>query len=265
MTFDLFGVRRLPRDEAGQAGLIVLLLTVVILTIGISVASRSTSDLSLSRQEEESNKAFNAAEAGVEEALTQNLNFSGSTLGPVDVPIDSEVNVDYTIDKVNVLETRLFEGVSGQVDVAGVANGQGIQIRWAKETNCSQTPASILVTVFASVSGTARARNFTYRPCATPSDGSTSVSTDPSGEYFRQVTLNLQSGDQFVRIKPLYKDTNIRVQGSGWGLPTQYYQVRSVAESNFGDEVRAVQVNRTKPVAPATFDFLLYSGTAISK
>lgn len=252
------------RYNSGQAGLVVLLLTVILLTIGISVASRGTSDLAISRQEEESNRALNGAEAGVENALSQNLNFSGSTYSG-SVNVDSNLSVNYTIDKINILETRLFKGVSAQADVTGVANGQGIQIRWAKETNCSQNPAALLVTVFRKVGTNIRQRSYAYRPCATPNNGFTQVSTDPSGELFRQVTLDLKSGDLFVRIKPMYGDTSVQVQGNGWNLPVQYYKVRSVADSNIGNEVRAVQVNRTNPVAPSIFDFVLYSGRGIVK
>lgn len=257
-------VVREKNSQSGQAGLVVLLLTVILLTIGIAVASRATTDVALTRQEAESNKALNAAESGIENALTQDLDFSGNTFSG-SVTVDSDVSVNYTIEKINVLETRLFRGVSAQADVTGAANGQGLQIRWAKETNCTQNPASLLVTVFRRVGLSIRARNYAYKPCATPNNGFSQVSTDPSGDLFRQVTISLQSGDVFVRIKPVYKDTFVQVQGSGWNLPVQYYRVKSVAQSNLGDEVRAVQVNRTKPVAPSIFDFVVFSGTTITK
>jgi Tfp pilus assembly protein PilX len=59
--------------QTGQMGLVVLLILVVMSTVGVSVATRSVSELRLSRQEQESTKALNAAEAGIEEALTQKL------------------------------------------------------------------------------------------------------------------------------------------------------------------------------------------------
>jgi Tfp pilus assembly protein PilX len=251
-----------PR-QAGQAGLVVLLLTVILLTVGIAAASRSQTDLALSRQEEESNRALNGAEAGIEDALSQDLDFEGNTFsGSVDV--DPNLNVNYTIEKVNVLETRLYEGVTAQADVTGVGNGQGIIIRWGKETSCTQEPASLLVSVFSNSGGQVKVRNYGLKPCVTPNNNFTEVSIDPAGEFFRQTTVNLQAGDVFVRIKPVYKDTSIQVQGFGWNLPVQYYRVKSVADSNLGNEVRAVQVNRTIPVAPSIFDFVLYSGTTIT-
>jgi Tfp pilus assembly protein PilX len=259
-----FSSRNCCGSQSGQAGLIVLLLTVVLLTVGISVASRATTDVAISRQEEESNRALNGAEAGIENALTQDLDFSGQTFSG-SVSVDPNLSVNYTIEKVNILETRLFKGVSAQADVTGVGAGQGIQIRWAKETSCNDNPASLLVTVFRRVGVNIRSRTYAYRPCATPSNGFTQISTDPSGVLFRQATITLRTGDLFVRIKPIYNDTYVQVQGNGWNLPIQYYRVKSVAGSTIGREVRAVQVNRTKPVAPSIFDFVVFSGTTLTQ
>lgn len=255
---------RTSSKNSGQAGLVVLLLTVILLTVGIAVASRAQTDLVISRQEEESNRALNGAEAGVENALSQDLDFAGNTYSG-SVNVDSNLSVNYTIDKVNILETRLFNGVSAQADVTGVTGGQGIQIRWAKETSCNDNPASLLVTVFNKVGTKVETRVFAYKPCITPNNNFTQISTDPSGDFYRETTIPLIAGDQFVRIKPVYNDTSIQVQGSGWNLPVQYYRVKSVADSNIGDEVRAVQVNRTLPVAPSIFDYVLYTEGTITK
>lgn len=56
-------------NESGQALLLVLLSMAVILTIVLSILARSITDVSTSKQDEESLRAFSAAEAGVEKAL----------------------------------------------------------------------------------------------------------------------------------------------------------------------------------------------------
>lgn len=56
-------------SQKGQAVLIILLVMVVILTVALSIASRSITDISISKKEEEAARAFSAAEAGVEQAL----------------------------------------------------------------------------------------------------------------------------------------------------------------------------------------------------
>jgi len=61
----------LPRGvrESGQALLVVLLSMAVILTVVLSIISRSVTDISVTTLDEEALRAFSAAEAGVERAL----------------------------------------------------------------------------------------------------------------------------------------------------------------------------------------------------
>lgn len=58
-------------SQKGQALLIVLLVMAVVLTIGLSLVSRSITDITISQKEEESARAFSAAEAGIERALIE--------------------------------------------------------------------------------------------------------------------------------------------------------------------------------------------------
>src|SRR3990167_5038568 len=57
-------------NQSGQVALIVLLVMVVMLTLGISIAQRGVADVRISQQEEDSARAFQAAEAGLEQALS---------------------------------------------------------------------------------------------------------------------------------------------------------------------------------------------------
>jgi hypothetical protein len=63
-------MKKLPKNHSsGQAVLIILLVMAVVLTIGLSVVSRSVTDINISQQSEDSARAFSAAEAGIEQAL----------------------------------------------------------------------------------------------------------------------------------------------------------------------------------------------------
>lgn len=63
-------MKKLPNNQSsGQALLIILLVMAVVLTIGLSVVSRSVTDIKISEQTEDSARAFSAAEAGIEQAL----------------------------------------------------------------------------------------------------------------------------------------------------------------------------------------------------
>ena len=57
------------RIESGQALLIVLLGMAVVLTLVLSIVSRSVTDVSITQKDEDSLRAFSAAEAGIEQML----------------------------------------------------------------------------------------------------------------------------------------------------------------------------------------------------
>jgi len=67
--------------QSGQALIIILLIMAVGLTMGLSVISRSTSDIKISEQEEEAARAFSIAELGIEQALLAKGGVSGSADG----------------------------------------------------------------------------------------------------------------------------------------------------------------------------------------
>ncbi|OGM28864.1 hypothetical protein A2801_02795 [Candidatus Woesebacteria bacterium RIFCSPHIGHO2_01_FULL_41_10] len=73
--------------QSGQALLIVLLAMATIATVALSIVSRSITDVSVTTDEEDSLRAFSAAEAGIEEALTSDV-FVGSDV--VDKTLTSE-------------------------------------------------------------------------------------------------------------------------------------------------------------------------------
>jgi len=251
--------------QSGQIGVIILLIMVVILTIGLSVASRTTQESFLTTQTAESTRVFNAAEAGIEKALSTDLTSieagPETTQGTVDSVDDTTVN--YSITKVTGLETKLFEGVSVALNVKGVSTGNGLVIDWSKQ-NCGQEPASLLASIYSLNAGVTTVRYRALGNCA-QSDGFEQPNGSAPSPYQYRMTLSLQTGDQFVRLQPIYNDTDISINGSGWTLPTQYYKIRSEATNDLGNESRIVEVNRTLPTAPSIMDYALYSGTTLVK
>lgn len=66
--------------SAGQVLLIVLLAMAATLVVTLSVVSRSVSDISETASEDESSRAFSAAEAGIEKALIVGTNIADTNL-----------------------------------------------------------------------------------------------------------------------------------------------------------------------------------------
>lgn len=249
---------RATNSQSGQIGVVILLIMVVILTVGLSVASRTTQETFLSTQSSESARVFNAAEAGVEEALSLDLDSltQDVTTGSVDTVDDT--TVDYSIRREAALETQLFRGVSVGINVEGVTTGNGITVDWSREA-CANNPASFVAAIYSNDGSGTKVRYRTLGNCAR-GDGFEQASGLGGNPYNFRFTLPLLTNDRLVRLQPVYNDTQARISGSGWILPTQFYRIRSEARNELGDETRIVEVNRTLPAAPSIFDYALYSG-----
>jgi len=65
--------------KKGQVIIVILLILVVVLTVGLSIATRTVTDIKLSQQTEMSQRAFNAAEAGVESVLSGQSSGTGGS------------------------------------------------------------------------------------------------------------------------------------------------------------------------------------------
>lgn len=247
--------------ERGQVGVIILLIMAALLTIGLSLATRTTDEIFVTEQRTQSTRVFNAAEAGIEQALSSDLTAitSGSfTSG-------DGMEVTYSVSQVRQLETLLFEGVSVSVDVTGATDGQELRVDWSQSDSCTNDdPASLVVSIYYDDTGTTRVRHLGLGACDR-SDGFTTAQTINDNGLRRRYDVALQTGDFLVRIRPVYNNTQVRVSGNGFDLPVQYFAIRSQATNPDGNEVRTVEVNRTLSAAPSIMDYALYSGTTIIK
>src|SRR3972149_6444629 len=102
--------------KQGQILILVLLAVVVILAVGLSVASRNITNLRTSTQTEQSQRAFSAAEGGVEDVLSRlsTIAQSPSIATGVDVP----VTVGDITANVNVKASSVYEAVVEEGTVA---------------------------------------------------------------------------------------------------------------------------------------------------
>lgn len=247
-------------SSSGQVGVIILLIMTVLLTVGLSVASRTTQDLFLSQQQVNSARVFNAAEAGVDQAFSTSFDFEGDVeTGTISNFNNDEIDVEYQIAKLYQVETRLFEMYSVVADVAGNP-GLSLQIDWSRDDDCATADiASLIASIYYNDAGTTRVRHYPIQGCDRGDnfDPATAINVDG---YRRRYILPLTTDDQFVRIKPVYADTFIRVRGDGWTMPEQQYNVRSEAVNTNGTETRIINVSRTLDGAPSIFDYAVFSG-----
>lgn len=253
--------------QAGQAGIVILLLTIVLLTIGLSIASRSVTDIRLSRQEEETTRAFDAAEAGIEDALRQDLGAlviagpQSETFGGVDTT--------YEVSELLVLETELEEGETVEVNLSGFG-GTDVVIDWGNAAagevcSAGDLYASIVVAIFDNA-GNVRRQPYTGSGCDR-GDSFSQTAGSSTPPYLLRITQPVNASDEFMRIRAVYSDTPIRIDSSDPGsfpLPGQYFRIHSEAQTT-GGETRAVEVTQTDPTPPSIFDFVIFSGSGLEK
>lgn len=267
--------------KSGQVLILVLLTVIVVLTIGLSVASRNITNLRTTTQTEQSQRAFTAAEGGVEDVLSiiddpvefqRTYRYAQSSTGDTQSVAVGDLNAT-----VNVRASATFDGSVSvgdvlQIDLEGVRNNQTINIEWARKNTVEVDPphgvASIEVTQIYSISGQDR-EYFQGEPRAGES-GNVVVASDCSGGSAFKKCMSITTPPapavpKLLRIKPFWANTTVRVYGNGFDLPVQIYDITSTAQSEIG-VARSVQVTRSsKPKLPAVFDYVLFSEQDIVK
>jgi hypothetical protein len=150
-------MNKLPNNRSsGQAVLIILLVMAVILTIGLSVVSRSVTDINMSQQSEDSARAFSAAEAGIEQALllgtSGTVNFQNTStsvsISTSDVGMSAGGYVYPTqiqVDEITTIWLSNYNNTScpGE-NYCSVVTGSNLRVYWGNSgtaSNNSFTPA----------------------------------------------------------------------------------------------------------------------------
>lgn len=282
--------------KSGQILILVLLIVVVSLAVGLSVASRNLTNLRISTQTQESQRAFSAAEGGVEDVLSrlETLATPGSqsqtdlisvggyndTFDVGDTPTTVQVfgrNV-YTVQEVklgDVAQVTLVHPGPPPTYYLGI-----LTIQWPKDPHVSlevtlicenAAPANNCLSA-ETQNGTYEQNRYAFQGPNPPSDQSvTSPYTwqdcNVTGDTC-SVTIDLRTAGtnpKILRIKPFHNNViDLTVSGSP-ALPTQIYEINSVAKTELGI-TRRVQVTRTAlPALPAVFDYVLYSEGDIVK
>lgn len=268
--------------KPGQILILVLLIIVVALAVGLSVAARNITNLRTSAQTEQSQRAFTAAEGGVEEVLSkiskvaEDLRVgSGATSNCSVSGVGGEANCSVTVGDINAnvtvksnsnFQSTIELGNVGQIDLAGATGN--VQINWAKSGDALETPpATIAVTQYVK-SGAVYSQDrklFQGEFGARPGESGTfdnPGSCTPATGYQKCAVVTLQANAVMLRIRPFWTRASVNVSGN---LQTQVYEISSVAKTDSGI-TRRVQVSRTAlPQLPAVFDYVLFSSGDIAK
>ncbi|MBI4064791.1 hypothetical protein HY409_00270 [Candidatus Gottesmanbacteria bacterium] len=273
--------------QSGQILLITLLILAVGTTIALSLLGRSTQDLSISREIEESSRAFSAAEAGVERALQSGSGTGGpqtltpgisydvlvSTIGGASgvytfpkktpktitdtlwlVPHDDD-DSDGDGDRTELIETPYYTSST-------------IELCWSSETIVpalvvsviykEQTDGSYQVAKFTLDKDNSRGNNFITVGVPGNHCGQTNV-------YSRTIDfladLNVTANADTLlamRIRPVYSDTQLSIDTSGQVLPQQGKKIESTGTTTTGIN-RKILVYQQYRSASSIFDAAVFS------
>jgi len=263
------------KNQKGQAVLIVLLSLSVVLIVVMFVVSRSITDISLSSKEENSLRAFSAAEAGIERALVIG---SGQTGSFDDASFSASVtNFAQGSDSV-VYPVSLKSGESAVFWFSRPSEtnftGNLIKLCWGDvgtPANDSKTPTIEFAVYYTTTPGDYR----TIRVARALFDGASSSNPCSIGdENFQfQTNVNLSSigvsgRREYASAKILYNDTighkvGIDVSSGSSALPSQGVKIES--EGNFGQANRRIEVYQLYAVAPVIFENAIFSSSGITK
>lgn len=286
--------------KKGQAVLVILLSLSVVLIIVMYIISRSITDISLSSKEEDSLRAFSAAEAGIERALV----IGGGSSGAIgDANFNASVT-NFAQGASSVIypfslksgENALFWFVGHNADgTLGCATescftGSSARFCWGDPTtppDNAQTPALEITVYYKTLSGEYRVGRKVVDPNQngrTLSNGYTTGggTCTIDGQAFEfQNTVNFGAGGlniantstggvlQYATVKLLYNTSvahkvAIDVTGSMPSLlPSQGVKVNS--SGNFADANRAIEVFQLHPETPPIFANVIYSGAGVTK
>lgn len=272
--------------EQGQILLITLLVLTVATTIALSLIGRATIDLSMSNQLEESTRAFNAAEAGIEQALRSGFGTAGPTTLTSGVSYEVSVNsiggqagVYQLAHKTpqNVTETIWLaehDATTGALDETRFFSDSSLSLCWSQEV-APEAAAALEVTVLykdnlnayhaarmaVDPDGVTRNNNF----------DSSGITLNGCGLGFYEKQLDFTAlgispagTDTLLalRIRPIYADATIALNAVS-PIPQQGNVIESVGTTGTGVS-RKVVVYQQYRAPLSVFDSVLFSQSTLS-
>ena len=250
---------------------------VVVLTIVLSLATRSITNTRLTSQDQDSKRALSAAEAGIEQALKRNsVNIGSQSFGSdasiKQLSLTSLSGQDILINNGAVVSRDDGSDIwfvshrpDGTPDYSSTNGTTTLTLNWGKAnevcsaTSTANTMAALEVILVLGPVSSPQATRYVYDPCDTAPGRQAAISfsnpTKPGNtvqgvSFAYTVTISGISNALFARVIPLYADTVVGVH-SDVALPTQGTIVDALGAS--GNAQRRVNTFRGYPKLPTEF------------
>ncbi len=225
--------------QAGQTLLIVVLVMVVGLTIGLSIVSKSITNVRTTTEEANSAQALAAAEAGVAQAIQTNPVTSISSTYGNNASFTSSISSSAGQTTVILNGGTIVPQDEGADlwfaphDSAGLPDysvgwgGTSLNIYWGDTAvPCEQTQAALEILIIKAPKDNPISVRYALDPCSSRAGATGNNFTNPSsgsynigGKSFSYMFNLNPSGGLIARIIPIYKNAFIGVQSAGVGAP----------------------------------------------
>ncbi len=280
--------------QSGQVALMALLVMTIAATVGLSLIARTTTDISVTRNTEESTRAFSAAEAGVEETLRSGVASSG-TIDPTYgvsytasiTPVSGTATSPYVFPQKTLNEDTetvwlVSHSADGTIIESPTYTANTINVCWSSE---STTPAIVVSILYK------KASDGSYRVARNAYDSNRSRATDlVTGNNFSapvaatgcpsttalgtKITFSdygiVPANDTLIalRIRPVYAGALLAVAPAAavpaQNLPVQGNSIQSVGVTTSGVN-RKITVYQQYRAPESIFDYALYSEGSLSQ
>lgn len=271
-------------SQRGQVLLIVVLIMVVALTIGLAVASRSITNVRTSTEEENSQRAFSAAEAGIERFLKTpctsgcsniNDNFSENVTYSASASVVSGaeflIHGGSQIPKDNGADVWLSDYSTIPADMYKNQVSTALTFYFGESANACENAALEVMVIYNNPGGVALSpatKRYAFDPCdsrrsANNFDVVSGGGTVSSKDFQHSVVVNINNGI-LVRVIPLYQSAVIGLKACDAdgvicnALPSQGKNISSLGKS--GQTERKITFYQGYPELPTEFfKYVLFS------
>lgn len=260
-------------NQSGQVLLMLILISSVLLTVGLSMSQIGVNETKISKLEEESKKAFQAAEAGIEntiEKLKTNPNYGGeSSIGNFDnigvgTTVRDTTGKTFKTPVIKKDDQYTFYLASYDPVTYPNTNGWGASYTGnlkfylnSDQKTCPASPAIELTYIYGA-NNSYNIKKYMMDPC--DRFGSTNVlATEDAGYNLDSTSFKSRTSFQtvptdakIVVVRVLYADTIIGFEGST-ALKEQGKYITSTATSNSNNVSKKVELFQSLPQIPADF------------
>lgn len=242
-------MKRKMAGQEGQVALVALSITAILTVLSSLLIQRSVVEQKLAGQVEETARALNLAEAGVEEILNDS-----STEGVYEVDLGDQGKRAYKVTKNE--DTTNSQLRVGRTRDFWVQSGSSLSLKWASDADGS----GILVTVL----GKDTVKRYLYTRGSNTPDNVTDATTKENEDDVVTVSLDGVVDPELVRVKALWSDITLTATGTNMPEIAKNIQVEVEAETNTG-ATSNVYAEKSAPQLPSVFDYALFSGKGINK